>query len=136
MTQNIFGRRQETLLYLQRAKRMIEVAELTQQSGFFISTVNRAYFAFFYAASAALSSQGMAHREHDGAFYGFEEYFVRRGLIEESFGELYGRILDACKLADFEIREVTTAERGQSAIEDARRFVSRVEIMMQEEGWL
>ena len=136
MTQNIFGRRQETSLFLERAKRMIEVAELTQQRGFFISTVNRAYYAFFYAANASLSSQGMAHREHDGAFYGFEEYFVRRGLIEESFGELYGRILDARKLADFEIREVTTAEQARESIEDARRFVSRVQTMMQEEGWL
>ena len=136
MNQSFFDRREGTTLYLERAKRMIEVAELTQQGSFFVSTMNRAYYACFYAASAALSSQGMARRDHDGAFYGFEEYFVRRGLIEESFGELYGRILDAWKLADFEIREVTTAEQAQGAIEDARRFVSRVQTMLQEEGWL
>ena len=136
MAQNIYGRRQETASYLEGAKRMLEVAELTQQGGYFVSTVNRAYYAFFYAANAALSSQGMAHREHDGAFHGFEEYFVRRGLIEESFGERYGRVLDARKVADFEIHAVTTPERARETIEYARRFVIRVETMLHDEGWL
>jgi uncharacterized protein (UPF0332 family) len=136
MTENIYGRRQETASYLQRAKRVLEVAELTQQGGFFVSTVNRAYYAFFYAANAALASQGMAQREHDRAFDSFEEYFVQPGLIEESFGQRYGRVLDACKLADFEIHAVPMPEQARETIIYARRFVDRVETMLHDEGWL
>jgi len=136
MTQNIFSQRQETSLYLERAKRMLEVAELILNSGFFASTINRAYYAFFYAANAALASQGMAHSEHSGAIYGFEEYFVRRDLIEDEFGQQYGRVLDERNLADFEIREEFTADQARTTIEDARQFVIRVEKLLKEEGWL
>jgi hypothetical protein len=51
---------------------------------------NRAYYAFFYAASAILLTRDISRSKHSGVLSTFRQYFVKPGLIEVEYSETYG----------------------------------------------
>jgi uncharacterized protein (UPF0332 family) len=128
--------REEILLYIERARHMLQVATHNLDAGFFETAVNRAYYAIFYAASALLASQKLARGKHSGVISAFRERFVKPGIIEVEYSRIYGRVMDDRHLGDYEIGRALTPEEVRRDVEDARRFVSRVAVYLQEHGWL
>jgi len=65
---------------LERAQASLRAAELCLAHGLLDSAVNRAYFAMFQAAVAALEQRGIRRREwtHKGVHSDFVQLFVRR----------------------------------------------------------
>lgn len=130
------ARRGEVALYMERAHQTLEVAAHNLDGNFYAAAVNRAYYAIFYAANAALSAQGLARSKHSGVIGAFRERFVKPGLIEAEYSRIYGRVMDDRHLGDYEVKRTVTADRAQRDLDDARHFVSRVEIFLRGEGWL
>ncbi len=64
MTETHQARRREVALYIERANEALEVAAHNLDDGFYAASVNRAYYAVFYAANAMLSTQGLTPRKH------------------------------------------------------------------------
>lgn len=136
MSEKPIVRRREVTLYMDRAHQMLTVATHNLDDGFYESAVNRAYYAIFYAANAVLSTQGLARSKHSGVISAFREHFVKPGLIETEYSRIYGRVMDDRHLGDYEIGETITAEQAREDLDDAQRFVSRIETYLRKEGWL
>lgn len=136
MTETHQARRREVALYIERANEALEVAAHNLDDGFFAASVNRAYYAVFYAANAMLSTQGLAPRKHSGVIATFRERFVKPGPIEAEYSRIYGRAMDDRHIGDYDIRRTITANRAKDDLCDARRFVSRVETYLKEVEWL
>jgi uncharacterized protein (UPF0332 family) len=66
MTEQHPARRREVALYMERAHETLEVAARNLDDGFYAASVNRAYYAIFYAANAMLSTEGLARSKHSG----------------------------------------------------------------------
>ena len=66
MTEQHSARRREVELYMERAHETLEVAAHNLDDGFNAASVNRAYYAIFYAANAILSTEGLARSKHSG----------------------------------------------------------------------
>lgn len=128
--------RREVTLYMERANEALDVAGKNLDDGFYAASVNRAYYGVFYAANAMLSTQGLARSKHSGVIATFRERFVKTGLIEVEYSQTYGRVMDDRHLGDYEIRGVIPADDAKRDLEDARRFVKRVEAHLRENGWL
>jgi len=126
----------EVILYLDNARQMLEVAAHNLADGFYGSAINRAYYAIFYAANALLSTRGLSRSKHSGVIAAFRQYFVKPGLIEAEYGEIHGRVMDDCHTGDYDVEATIEIDRAQADLEDARRFVSRIEYYLQEKGWL
>ena len=126
----------EVSLYMEHAGQMLEVAAHNIADGFFGSAINRAYYAIFYAASALLATQGLARSKHSGVIAAFREHFVKPGLIEVEYSDIYGRVMDNRRVSDYEIEIPAEAEAAEKDLSDAQRFVERVEQLLQREGWL
>lgn len=128
--------RQEVALYIEHAHQMLEVAEHNVADGFYGSAINRAYYAIFYAANALLATRGLSRSKHSGVIAAFRQYFVKPGPIEVEYGDIYGRVMDDRHISDYDVETTIEPDRARTDLEDARRFVHRVERYLQGGGWL
>jgi uncharacterized protein (UPF0332 family) len=126
----------EIKLYMERAQQMLEVAARNLDDGFYDSSVNRSYYAVFYAANALLITKGLAMKRHSGVISAFRQYFVKPGLLETFYSELYGRLLNHREISDYELLVTIEAEQAAHDFRDAKRLVERAAAWLREEDWL
>jgi uncharacterized protein (UPF0332 family) len=115
---------------------MLAVAELNLPDGFCESAINRAYYAIFYAAGAMLVTKELARRKHSGVIATFRQHFVKPGLVEIQYGDIYGRLMDDRHISDYDVGALIEPERARADLDDARRFVERIERYLREGSWL
>lgn len=119
---------------LRRAKESIVEAELMAQSGHWNTSVNRLYYACFYAASALLLHQGRSASKHSGVLSMFNQEFVRTGTISRETARIYQLLFDSRQEADY-LDLVDFQERQvRPWIDDARRFLQSVEVLLPGSG--
>lgn len=136
MSEKSTAQRREVALYIDRAHQMLIVTARNLDDGFYDSAVNRAYYAIFYAANAMLSTQGLARSKHSGVISAFREHFVKPGLIETEYSDIYGRLMNHRHVGDYELELSIGEHQARADLRDAERFVRRVEKWLQDEGWL
>jgi uncharacterized protein (UPF0332 family) len=124
--EDILERRDQIGAYLQAARRALEAAAVNLEQGFYEVAINRAYYAIFYAASGLLWARGISRSKHSGVIAAFRQHFVRPGLIETEYSELYGDVMDARLDSDCELAYEADQTAAQNRLDDARRFVERV----------
>jgi uncharacterized protein (UPF0332 family) len=79
----------------------------------------------------------LSRSKHSAVIAAFRQHFVKSGLIEDEYSDIYGRVMDDRHKADYDIVESTVDPiRAQTDLEDARRFVKQVEQYLKQEGWL
>ena len=128
--------RQEVRIYIEHAHEMLDVAALNSAEGHYGSAINRAYYAVFYAANGLLATQGLARSKHSGVIAAFRRHFVKTGHIEVGYSRIYERVRDDRQVSDYDVEAFIEPARARTDLEDARRFVQRVERFLDEEGWL
>jgi uncharacterized protein (UPF0332 family) len=128
--------KREVLLYMEHARKMLDVAANNLAADFCGSAVNRAYYAIFGAANALLVTRDVSRSRHSGVLAAFREFFVRPGLIEAEYSRIYGQVMDDRNVSDYEIDLPIDASVATRDLDDARRFVARVEQFLRQEGWL
>ena len=79
---------------LSDAKKYIE--EATPES-----TVNRIYYAMFYAVNALLIVNDLSSSKHSGVRAIFNKEFVNTGLIKKEFGKFYSEMFDNRQEGDY-----------------------------------
>jgi len=115
---------------------MLEVAAHNLADGFYGSAVNRAYYAIFYAANALLATQGITRSKHSGVIAAFRQYFVKPGLVEVEYGDIYGRVMDDRHISDYDVETPIEPDRARTDLEDAHRFVDQIGRYLKEGDWL
>lgn len=126
----------EVALYIEHARHMLQVAAHNLADGFYGSAINRAYYAIFYSANALLVTQGIARSKHSGVIAAFRQRFVKSGLIEAKYSDVYGRVMENRHVSDYEIELPVEPQVAEDDLRDAQHFVERVEQHLQQEGWL
>lgn len=125
-TEEITERRDQIRAYLHAARRALAAAALNLEEGYYDTAINRAYYAIFYAASGLLWTQGISRSKHAGVISAFRERFVKRGLIEDEYSDLYGDVMDARLDSDYEVAYEADRVTARDRLDDARRFVERI----------
>lgn len=117
------------------AERALDTAQINLDVGDWRATVNRAYYAIFYAASAMLLTKGSERRKHSGVISAFREHFVKLGLVEAEYSSVYGETLVAREDADYAIEIPVDFDMAGTALRQARRFVQRMCEYLAEKGF-
>ena len=73
------------------------------EHGFYGTAINRAYYALFYATSGLLLTKDISRGKHAGVIAAFRQHFVKPGLIEPEYSDLYGDVMDARVDSDYEM---------------------------------
>jgi uncharacterized protein (UPF0332 family) len=106
---------------------MLRTAQLALTDSDWVSAINRAYYAIFYAANAVFELEGLERSKHSGVLALFRQQYVKTGEIEAEFSKLYGEALEARQKGDYEMTRLPTQSEAEKAIDGARRFVERME---------
>jgi uncharacterized protein (UPF0332 family) len=128
--------RQTVKTYLDAAHEALAGSQYNLDGGHYAIAVNRAYYATFCAANALLATEGLARGKHSGTISAFRQSFVKPGLIEAEYSDIYGSLMDDRHVSDYDMDTKIEPERAESDVESARKFVARIETYLRQEGWL
>ncbi len=128
--------RQTVKTYLNAAHEALAGSQYNIDGGYYAIAVNRAYYAVFYSANALLATKGLARGKHSGTISAFRQSFVKPGLIEPEYSDIYGSLMDDRHVSDYDMNTTLEPERAESNVQSARKFVARIETYLSQAGWL
>ncbi len=107
------GTKHDLIKYrLSRAWDTLDDAKILAENDKWNSTINRLYYACYYAISALLLNEGLNTSTHNGTKSLFSEKFVKSGIIPKDLGKIYSQLFtwrqkgDYDDLFDFEKEKV------------------------------
>ena len=117
---------------LHKAGTALSSSRLLLQSGDADGSCNRAYYAMFDAARAALmafqeSDEVLRIKTHSGLISNFSLQLVKPGLIDIELGKALNKVEDLRLIADYKGDEITL-ENAAWAVEQAATFLASVRI--------
>ena len=119
-----------TAAFLEKAYEALDTARLTSDNGHQSAAINRAYYAAFYAASAALYRSGEAPRSHKGVRTRFYERYVRSGRLDQPTAAILSVAEEARRNADYDAFTDFDRDAALDLVADVERFVSAVEDLL------
>lgn len=111
---------------MERAGEKLRSANILFGNNLFSDTISEAYYAMFHASKALLALRDIFPRTHAGVVAQFGLQFVNEGLIEELYATSLAKAETRREKADYDIYYVPSEEEAESVIEDAERFLERI----------
>lgn len=105
------------------ALRSLEAAQREREAGDLHFAINRAYYAAFYAVSAALLERGRKLKKHAGVQSAFHEEFIKTGQLDPKWGRFYDRLFEDRREGDYVVFTTFEADFVQHQIERCRAFL-------------
>lgn len=116
--------------FTEKAHRTLESARSALGSGDPESAVDRAYYAAFYMATAALLSLSERPKTHSGTHIRFHLHFVRTDRLDRSTGATLQHAFELRQRATYEAFAVFDEASASHLIRDVERFIERVDILL------
>lgn len=88
--------------WIQKSQDALDSAQIECKNGHYAFTINRQYYAVFYAASAILAAEDKSYGKHSAVRAALHREFVRTGKIPIESGKLYDRLFENRQEADYE----------------------------------
>jgi uncharacterized protein (UPF0332 family) len=128
--------REAVTIYMDGARDALASAQYNLDGEFYGVAVNRAYYAFFYAATALLLTLDMTRSKHSGVLAAFREQFVKSGAFPIGDSQAYGEAFELRNVTDYEMLGQADSVQAHDAVQNARRFVERCERYLVEKAYL
>lgn len=97
------GTKQDLIKYrLQRARDTYEDAQILADKSRWNSTINRLYYAAYYAVMALLLDSDLNPTTHSGAKSNFSEYFIKTDKIPMELGKIYSQLFTWRQKGDYD----------------------------------
>jgi uncharacterized protein (UPF0332 family) len=110
-------------------------ARFNLDGGFYGVAVNRAYYTFFYAATALLLTLDLTRSKHSGVLAAFREHFVKPGTFSIQDSQAYGEALELRNVTDYEMLGKVDENQARGVVENAERFVRDCEAYLTTKGY-
>jgi uncharacterized protein (UPF0332 family) len=121
---------------LEQAYETLREAEILLDGAALRGTVNRAYYAMFYALLALLATKRLGTSKHSGAISLFDREFVKSGLFPRELSRALHLAFERRQSHDYGEMVPTTPEIAQETVDDARTFVGAAETYLRSIGHL
>ena len=112
--------------WMEKANDSLNAAQDDLKAGRFSFSVNRIYYACFYAVSAVLLQKGLKFKKHSGVRAAFHKHIVKSGLISREHGQFYDEIFEARQRGDYIELVRFKKEVVQEWLKQASEFVKAV----------
>jgi uncharacterized protein (UPF0332 family) len=116
---------------MDKAQQALASARMLLDAGDTDGATNRAYYAMFDAAIAALAWAGGGtarnppHKSHSGLIGSFGQHLVQTGRLPAEFGRSFNRVQELRLTADY-LADPLPLDNAKWAIEEAENFVAGV----------
>ncbi len=112
---------------LEKAKDLLQQAELLFHEHRYDGSINRSYYAIFNAIRAILALVQLDSQTHKGVISFFDRYFVKPGTCDKAFSKIAHTAFDVRQVSDYEDFQMPTEGQARTQLDDARRFVQEIE---------
>lgn len=116
--------------WLDLAESKLENSRQIFDIGLYDDAVSRAYYAMFYAAKAALLSEGIDLRRHSAAVTKFRELFVITGRVDAEYLRYLGRAQSARERSDYAPFAPLDKNGAKEVLDAAEAFIRRVKELL------
>lgn len=112
---------------LEKSKETLQDARVLFEKASLTSTVNRIYYAMFYAVNGLLLLNNLSSSKHSGVRSLFNKEFVNKGLVDKKLGKFYSKIFEERQEGDYKDFIKFDNNIVRSWLESAEDFVKRIE---------
>ena len=118
--------------WMEKARRSLRSAELEFEQRNYEFSVNRAYYAAFYAASGLLRKKGLSFKKHSGVRASLHREMGKTLLLPTDILKWYDRVFEDRMRGDYE--ELATIDEDVAAehIKRAKIFVDAITPLLSE----
>ena len=95
------------------------------------STVNRLYYAMFYAVNALLITKELYSSKHSGVRSIFNREIVNEGLIEKQWGEFFTDMFDRRQKGDYKDFVKFEKQDVEEWLKKSEEFINKIEQLLQ-----
>jgi uncharacterized protein (UPF0332 family) len=122
---------QEIAANLERAEKSIQAAKELAASGFDDFAASRAYYAAFYAATAALLNEGMEFSRHSGVIASIHQRLVKTGKLDMEQGKELNWLFELRNVGDYGVTIHVSQQDAEGAIRFAENFLRVIKSLLQ-----
>ena len=111
---------------LEQANESLEAATALLEKDLIRPSVNRAYYAMFYAVLALRTLEKKETSKHGGAIALFDRNFVKKGIFAKDFSRWLHDAFDLRQRSDYAALYRVSMDEAEKTLENARAFVMEV----------
>ena len=115
---------------IDRARETIKEVETHIENKFWNTSINRMYYACFYAVIAILNERKVTTSSHSGARQKFGQLFVVNGEIDRVLAKMYNELFDKRHKGDYNDFFDNDEETVKRLFPLAKRFIERIEELL------
>ncbi len=127
---------EECLNLIQKADRSLAAAQRNYDAGDYDFASSRAYYAAYYAISAALLSEKVTSSKHSGNISEFNRLFLKPGIFPKKYSKLVHRLFSDRQIADYESGLSISMAEGQADIAMAAEILEAIRSYLSGKGLL
>ena len=111
---------------LEKARRKLGAAKKLLELGEYEDAVSRAYYCIFHAAKAALASENLFPRTHEGTIREFGSRFIKEKRLPKELGIIFSDARSLRETADYTTKPIIGLDDAKWAVEAAERFLKHI----------
>lgn len=117
-----------------RAEKALRAAVTLFDGELYEDAVSRAYYAVLHSAKAALVTSNVSPYSHQGVRRMFGLHMVKTGLIEPEYANILTVEQEDREMSDYEVTFEMKKDRANQRINEAQRFLKRIERYLTDTG--
>jgi len=118
---------------LEQVDESLDAARILLEQNLTRSSVNRSYYAMFYAVLALLVTRKQETSKHSGAISLFDKEFVKTGMFKIEFSRWLHDAFDLRQRSDYVAQVQVSKEEASQMLAQAKAFVAGVKSKLMEE---
>ena len=121
---------------MEQARETLREAEILLNDSALRGTINRAYYAMFYALLALLATKRLGTSRHSGALALFDREFVKTGVFPRELSRSLRLAFDHRQTHDYGEMIRVNRQIAEETLTDAKTFVAAIESHLRSMGHL
>lgn len=128
--------KEEIILLKGKSEESARAAEILLKEGLFARSISESYYAMFYMVDALVKLKGKIAKSHTELSALFSKLFIKTGVIEKKFKDMYIDAMEERQIADYETLITFSKVKAADRLKEAREFIEMVTAHLIEQGLL
>lgn len=111
---------------LSQAEDSLKAAKISYENALFKDSINRSYYACFYAIKAVLALEEVDFKRHKDAIGYFNKTYVATGNFPRELGRKIGMLKQLREKSDYDDFFIAGREEAETQIETAKLMIAEV----------
>ena len=119
---------------MNNAEETLDTAKLCIEHKRYKDSINRCYYAAFYAIKAVLALEEVDFKRHKDAVAYFNQRYVAANVFDREIGKLLGRLKRKRETSDYDDFFIASSEEATEQYEAAKRIVKSIQQFLMDKG--